>query len=113
MPKDEVSLKEFIQVQITGLKTEVLLELKSIREEVRKNEEQNSKRRHETLALVTEIKARHEQHEQEMETRDRKQGLINTRIFIWLTTLSVLLVFALIGLASEAGSLLGIIINAF
>lgn len=109
----DVSLKEFIQVQISGLKTEVLLELKNIRDEVRKNEEQNSKRRHETLALVTEIKAKHEEHEKEMEKRDEKQKVINNRIYIWLAVLSVLIVFSLIGLASEAGSLLGIIINAF
>ena len=114
---NNVSLKEFIAVQFEALRSELQNSHKALLEKIDANEEQNKVRRHDTLAQVTALKAKQEAHEKAMEEQLNEwrtnQTKINTRTLIWISILSMVVVLSLIGLASEAGSLLGILINAF
>lgn len=114
---NEVSLKEFIQVQIQSLKEALKTEVNTLRSELKKNDEQNVKQQQALLDVVerteTTVNIFTKKFKKEVEDVKKTQATINTRVFIWLSVLSLLVVFSLVGLASEAGSLLGIIVNAF
>ena len=114
---NDVSLKEFISVQFDALRTEFRTANQVVLDKIDSNEEQHKIRRRETTEELSVLREKQEDDKKEMgellEAWRKNQERINTRILIWISLLSVVVVLALLGLASEAGSLLGILINAF
>jgi len=107
MPNNEYKqLEKLFDAKLESLDRLLDIKFENFEKILAVSEKQNASRRHETLALVTKMKATHEE-------RYDKQDKFNNRIVTTISIMGVLLALSILGMASEAGSLLGIIINAF
>lgn len=116
MSMSDISLKEYIDSQFKAIRDLFESNHKVLLEKIEANEEHNARRRHETLTAVTRLEAKIEKLQTdsslEVETLKVITSKRHTYVIVWLTILSLITALALIGLASEAGSLIGILIQA-